>query len=71
MKTLVIQLTNKKAYRLLEELEALQLIKVLKRSVEPDKNLSDKFAGKLPKNVADKLHKYVNKSRDEWNSRSI
>jgi len=71
MKTLVIQLTNKKAYRLIEELEALQLIRVLKKSMEPNKKLSDKFAGKLPKNVADKLQKYVNKSRDEWSSRSI
>jgi hypothetical protein len=35
------------------------------------KKLSEKYAGKLPADVAEELQNYVAKSRDEWNSNSI
>lgn len=61
MNTLHIQLTNKKAIGLLHELEELHLIKVLKENIKPRQKLSEKYAGKLPANIADELQRYVNR----------
>ncbi|MGB3777251.1 MAG: hypothetical protein WA960_02755 [Tunicatimonas sp.] len=44
--TILIEVTNRKAVRLLHELEELQLIKVLQENVVPaDTKLSDKYRG--------------------------
>lgn len=71
METMLIELTNLKAAKLLHELEELNLIKVLKTDVKPNEKLSEKHAGKLPTEVADELQTYVIESRNEWNTRSI
>ena len=71
MDTLLIQVTNKKAFGLLHELEELHLIKVLNAKVQPQQKLSEKYGGKLPAEIADDLQKYVAQSREEWNNRSI
>ena len=71
MDTVLIQINNKKAYRLMEDLEDLHLIKVLKKSVQAQQKLSEKYAGKLPSEVADELQNFVIKSRNEWNNNSI
>lgn len=71
METVLVQITNNKAYKLLEDLEDLQIIKVLKKSIQPQQKLSEKYAGKLPSDIADEIQNFVNESRSEWNSRSI
>jgi hypothetical protein len=71
MNTLLIQVTNQKAIGLLHELEELHLIKVLKEVVPTGQKLSEKYAGKLPSEIADELQDYVTQSRNEWNNRSI
>jgi hypothetical protein len=71
METVLVQINNNKAYRLLEDLEDLHIIKVLRKSVQSGQKLSEKYAGKLPSDVADELQNYVNQSRTEWNNRSI
>ncbi len=71
METILIELTNYRTAKLLHELEELNLIKVLKTDVKPDEKLSEKYAGKLPSEVADELQIYVKESRNEWNTRSI
>jgi hypothetical protein len=71
METVLVQIKNNKAYILLEGLEELQIIKVLKKSIEPQQKLSEKYAGKLPTDVADDLQKQVTQSRAEWNNRNI
>ena len=71
MNTMLIELTNNKAARLLQDLEDLHIIKVLKKSVEVKQKLSEKYAGKLPSDIADELQNYVKQSRNEWNNRSI
>lgn len=68
METILVQINDNKAYKLLEDLEALHIIKLLKRDAEPTQNLSDKYAGKLPLEVADEIQNYISKSRDEWNN---
>ena len=67
MQTIVIQLTNQKAMQLLLELEELSLIKVLKKGVNTQYKLSDKYAGKLSEKVGEQIQQYINKSRSEWN----
>ena len=71
METILIQINNAKAYRLLEDLEDLHIIKVLKKSVQSGQKLSGKYAGKLPTDIANQLQDYVTQSRSEWNNRSI
>jgi hypothetical protein len=71
MDTMLIQLTNQKALKLLYELEELNLIKVLKENVQTKQKLSEKYAGKLPSDIANELQDYVTKSRNEWNNRNI
>jgi hypothetical protein len=71
METVLVQINNSKAYRLLEDLEELQIIKVLKKSIHSQQKLSEKYAGKLPSAIADELQNYVTQSREEWNNRSI
>jgi hypothetical protein len=71
METLLVQIKNDKAYKLLEELEEMQIIKVLKKNILPKQKLSEKYAGKLPADIADELQNDVTQSRKEWNNRSI
>jgi hypothetical protein len=52
-------------------LEELHIIKVLKKSVQSEQKLSEKYAGKLPADIADELQNYVTQSRNEWNNHSI
>ena len=70
METVLIKINNHKAYRLLEDLEDLDIITVLKKggkpTTEPTQKLSEKYAGKLPADVATELQDYIIKSREEW-----
>ena len=71
METVLVQINNSKAYKLLEDLEDLNIIKVLKKSIQPKQKLSEKYAGKLPTNIAEELQNYVSQSRKEWDDKSI
>jgi hypothetical protein len=71
MGTVLIQINNDKAYRLLQDLEDLDIIKVLKKDTQSHEKLSEKYAGKLPSNVADDLQNYVTQSRNEWDNHNI
>jgi hypothetical protein len=66
MQTVIVQLTNQNALALLQKLEEMHIIKLLRKNINPQEDLSDKFAGKLPADVADKLQKYISQSRSEW-----
>ena len=71
METVLVQINNSKAYRLLEDLEDLHILKVLNKNIQPKQKLSEKYAGKLPSDITDELQDYVTQSRNEWNNRSI
>lgn len=73
METVLIQINNRKAYRLLEGLEDLAIITVLQKDRKSDstQKLSEKYAGKLPADVATELQEYVTKSRSEWDRNDI
>ena len=66
--TMLIQLTNRKALKLLRDLEDLKIIKVLKENVVETKKLSDKYVGILSKEEGVKLDKHIEESRNEWDS---
>ena len=68
MDTMLIQLTNQKAAGLLHELEALNLIKVLKENVVPKTKLSDKYKGIISKEQGLSLNEHIKQMRSEWNS---
>jgi len=71
METLVVQINNSKAYKLLADLEDLQILKVIKRTKNQTLSLSEKYAGKLKPTTANSLQDYVKQSREEWNSKTI
>lgn len=58
-KPLSYKLTHQKALRLLEELEEMHILKILKKNINPREKLSDKYAGKLSADMADKLQKHI------------
>jgi len=67
--TMLIQLTNQKAVKLLYELEELRLIKVLNGNVIPAKTkLSDKYRGFITKEEGLQLNNHINQMRSEWNN---
>lgn len=71
METVLIQINSTKAYRLLQDLEDLNVLKVLKKNVKPLQKLSQKYAGKLPLEITEQLQNHVNQSREEWNNRNF
>ena len=52
MKTVLIQIKNIKAYKLLEDLESLDILKVLTKSETPNQKLSEKYSGVFSKEDA-------------------
>lgn len=66
METIVVQITNNKALKLLEELEELHLIKLVKRNADTSQKLSEKYAGKLSADTVEKLQEHLQQSRKKW-----
>ena len=68
MKTVTIQLNDDKALTLLENLEALNLIQIIKKPVAAHQGLSKKFAGAL--HLSDEQYhafqSHLDQSRNEW-----
>ncbi len=71
MDTLLIELTNPKAFDLVKDLEALNILRIMSRQTVDPPRLSDRFAGKLSAETAKALHQHIQESRNEWESRSI
>lgn len=68
MTTITIKVNNDKALKLLQDLEALNLIQIIKKSVPSDRKLSEKFAGSLQ--LSDEQYfefqQYLDQSRNDW-----
>ena len=70
--TLLIQLTNNKAIKLIRELEELHLIKVLKENIMPAKiKLSDKYRGSISKTAGKNLSDHIMQMRNGWDNISL
>jgi hypothetical protein len=46
----------------------LHLLRVLRKKISVGTDLSDKYAGKLPVDIAEDLQKYIEQSRNEWDN---
>ena len=66
MTTIEIQVTNDKALKLIKDLEALQLLRIVKHRKKKSAKLSE-LAGALPSEVAEEMQKYITECRNEWN----
>lgn len=71
METVLIQINHQKAYKLLNKLEQQELIRILKKNIPPEGKLSEKYAGKLSPDTADRLQEHVTQSRKAWQKRTI
>jgi len=83
MQTIVVELINNRALRLLRELEDLHLIRLLKRNTETGKEAlkeelteqpitrkkASDFKGILSSELADQMQTHVKQSREEWQQR--
>ena len=67
MQTVTVKINNSHALKLLEELEALNLIQVIKQSVkkEKGKKLSERMAGSISSEQATKLRDELKEMRNE------
>jgi hypothetical protein len=68
MKTLTIRTDNTHALKMLEELEALKLIQVIRKSVvkQQSKTLSERLAGSITSDQAALMRKELTEMRDGW-----
>ncbi|MES2648412.1 MAG: hypothetical protein V4717_16155 [Bacteroidota bacterium] len=66
METVLIQINDHKAYKLLEDLEDLNILKVLEKSVQPDQKLSAKYRGVFTKDDAKSFDEHTQIMRKEW-----
>jgi hypothetical protein len=65
--TMLIQLTDQRAAKLLRELEELNLIKVLQVNASPDATpLSKKYRGSISAEEGKKLDNHIEQMRSEW-----
>lgn len=66
MDTVTIELTNPKAMNLLEELEALQLIRVVKKERLDTPKLSSLLRSSVSAQAAEEFNESIQKARNEW-----
>ncbi len=67
MTTIEIQVTNSKTLKLLKDLEALQLLRIVRHRKKKSTKLSEKVSGALPAEVAEEMQQYLTNCRNEWN----
>jgi len=68
METVLIQINNSKAYKLLEALEDLNILKVLKKSTLPQPKLSEKYKGVFSEEDAKSFNEHTKTMRKEWDN---
>lgn len=67
--TILIQLNDKKAVKLLHDLEDLNLIKILKENIKSSPiKLSDKYRGVFSEENAKNFNEHTQTARKEWDN---
>ncbi len=69
MNTAVIEIKNDIAYGFLDNLERMNVLRIVSKQQTPDKHrkkLSERFAGSLSSARVDELQKELNQMRNEW-----
>jgi hypothetical protein len=70
MNTLLLQVNNRPALNLLYEMQALDLVRVLKEYPRPETKtkLSDKYRGVFSKEAGNDFKAHTQLMRDEWDN---
>jgi hypothetical protein len=71
METIRIELKNKNALSILRSLEKAQMIKLISSNDQQTKDSPIHFKGAISKKRAIELANEIEKSRDEWDERTI
>ena len=71
MKTIRIEIKNKKVYSLLRDLEELDVIRLINDDNTVRESVAGRYAGKLSQKTADELSEQVTNSRQQWETRTI
>ncbi|MDR1718684.1 MAG: hypothetical protein LBR67_00990 [Dysgonamonadaceae bacterium] len=66
--TVLIDITDQKAFGFLHEMEALQWIKIIESSGTCKPKLSEKYRGALSKEQGESLREHIHQMRSEWDS---
>lgn len=68
METILLQINNEKAYKLIEGMEELDIVKVLKKSKQREEKLSSRFAGALHLSGEEynNFQDAITQGRNEW-----
>ncbi|SMO45082.1 hypothetical protein [Gracilimonas mengyeensis] len=69
MEKIIVEITDKRAYKILRELEELKILKVGKKTKDKKQRLSKKYAGILPSKLAEDMSRDIENSRKEWENR--
>ena len=68
MNTITVELIDGKAMQVLQDLEALHIIRLHEPEVTPKLKLSEKYRGILSKEDGIDLNKHIDQMRSEWNN---
>lgn len=69
MQIITIQITDSNALKLLQSLEDMHLIKVLRRNIEPENvKLSEKYKGFISAEEGMDLNNHIDQIRNEWDN---
>lgn len=71
MDILTIELKHAKARKLLQELEDMNIIKLLESAKQNKNKKPSQLRGTLSKKTASALLKHVTKTREEWSARFL
>ncbi|MEM6320770.1 MAG: hypothetical protein AAF960_24095 [Bacteroidota bacterium] len=66
MQIITVELINENALALLEQLEQLNILRLVTPQKQANNQPKRKWAGSISKETADKLLQHIEKSRNEW-----
>ena len=69
MKTLIVEINNPKALNLIQELEDLNILRIVKETIiEKKTKLSEKYKGIFTKEDSENFNEHTQAMRKEWNN---
>ena len=69
MQVVTVEIDNQDGFHLLQELEKLHVLRIIKEDIlESKKKLSDKYKGVFSKNDAESFDKHTQIMRKEWDN---
>lgn len=66
MQIITVELINDNALTLLQQLEQLNILRLVAAKQQPAEQSKRKWAGSISKETANKMLQYIEQSRNEW-----